>query len=114
MTLHSLAQTWLTEAELLDGYGASEAASAARRHAHELTEAIRTEESEELSISEAAAASGFSARRLRELLADGSIPNAGEKGRPRVRRRDLPRKRRASTPSANGFDASTHAAEILR
>ena len=77
MTLHSLAQTWLTEAALLDGYGASEAASAARRHAHELTEAIRTEESEELSISEAAVASGFSARRLRELLADGSIPNAG-------------------------------------
>ena len=111
MTLRKLANRWEQEAEFLDGYGATEAGAAARRHAQELTEAIRTAEDEELTIGEAARVSGYSARRLRDLVAAGTVPNAGRKGAPRIRRRDLPR--RASTARAEGFDVTKHAQEIL-
>ena len=111
MTLRELASRWEQEAELLDGYGATEASAAARRHAHELTEAIRTAEDQELTLAEAAHESGYSRRRIRELVASGAIPNLGRKGAPRIRRRDLPMK--GSRTSAEGFDASAHAAEVL-
>ena len=47
---------------------------------------------EVLSLSEAAAESGYSKRRLRELLTEGKVPNQGERGRPRILRADLPLK----------------------
>ena len=112
MSLHDLAQRWEREAELLDGYGATEASAAARRHAAELTEAILTAEEEELSISQAAAESGYSSRRLREFIAEGSIENSGERGRPRIKRRDLPRKTNGRTTTTT-FDAAQHASDIL-
>ena len=111
MSVSNLARQWEEEARLLDGYGAGEAASAARRHARELTEALRAAEDEEFSV-EASKLSGYSPRRLREMLADGSIPNQGQRGRQRIRRADLPRK--ANRAMADGFDPAKHAAEILR
>ena len=111
MTLHGLPQKWETEAELLDGYGCVEAAASARRHAHELTEAIRDAENEELTLDQAARESGYSKRRIRELIADKSIRNAGRKGAPRIKRGDLLKK--PSMRGAEGFDASKHAADIL-
>lgn len=111
MTPLELARQWEQEAELLEGYGATEAGAAARRHAAQLTAVIRTNDAEELTLNEAAQESGYSKRRLRELVADGSVANAGAKGRPRIRRADLPRKARKT--GANGFDAAAHAADIL-
>lgn len=108
-TLTELAASWREEAEhLRERYGLEEMASLCRVHAAELDEAIRDVMEEELTLAEAAEESGYSDRRLRQLVAKGSLPNAGEKGRPRLRRGDLPRKPRKD-PGA--FDAD---AEVRR
>ena len=111
MTVAELIRRWATEAELLEGYGAAEAASATRRHAQELSEALRAADDEELTLEAAAKESGYSRRRLRELVASGDVPNAGRKGAPRIRRADLPR--RPGSTTGHGFDARAHAAEVL-
>lgn len=53
---------------------------------------LRPPDDELLSLSEAARESGYSVDRLQKLVAQGTIPNAGRKGKPAIRRRDLPRK----------------------
>jgi hypothetical protein len=63
-----------------------------------------------LTLAEASTESGFSKDRLRHLVAEGRLHNVGRKGAPRVRRGDLPRKRRKQT----SFDASAAAQRILR
>ena len=108
--LLALAARWLGESERLDALGCTEAAQTSRQLALELQEAVRAAEDEELTLSEAARVSGYSERRLRELIADGAIPNAGEKGRPRIRREDLPRKRSKAT---GGFDADAEARAVM-
>jgi hypothetical protein len=108
--LLDLAARWREEAGLLRGYGASEAATAAELHAQQVVEAVKRAEDEELTLEEAAVASGYSKRRLSELIADGTIPNVGRKGAPRIRRADLPRK--AKAPS-NGFDAGAEVRAIM-
>ncbi len=45
-----------------------------------------------LTLSQAAARSGMSEEHLGRLLRQGRIPNAGRRGRPRLRVSDLPRK----------------------
>lgn len=70
--------------------------------AGQLEEALREHESEVLTLSQAAAESGYSKRRLRELVAEGKLENRGEKGRPRILRRDLPLK-----PASNGNGKSS-------
>ena len=50
------------------------------------------------SVEQAVAESGYSYSTLQQKVAAGAIPNVGDKGRPRVRRRDLPRK--AAMPAA--------------
>ena len=95
MTLAELAAQWLTDAALLDEHGADQAAATARRHAGQLESALKEAADEELTLADAVRESGYFARWLRELVSEGAIPNAGEKGRPRIRRSDLPRKARA-------------------
>lgn len=88
--LLELADRWSVEASLLRGYGAAEAAAAAELHAAQLREAVSEVGREALSLAEAALGSGYSVEHLRHLVADGTIPNAGRKGSPRIRRSDLP------------------------
>ena len=47
---------------------------------------------EKLKLAEAAKICGYSYSRLQHLVRVGALPNAGEIARPRVRRRELPRK----------------------
>lgn len=56
----------------------------------ELTAALSAGQDELLTIAVAAVESRYSPQHLRALLAEGAIPNAGSKGRPRIRRADLP------------------------
>lgn len=56
----------------------------------ELREWWREFQLEELTLEEAAAYSGLSYDALRKKVATGKIPNEGVKGRPRIRRGDLP------------------------
>lgn len=55
-------------------------------------EALRPAGGELLSLQEAAAESGYSVDRLGRLVAKGEIPNAGRRGKPAIRRSDLPKK----------------------
>ncbi len=109
--LTELAAHWRAESSLLRGYGAEQAAAACDRHALELEQALEVVADEALTLSEAATESGYSERRLRELLAEGAIPQAGRRGAPRIRRRDLPRRAHASNSLA--YDAAADAASIL-
>lgn len=110
MTVAELAAAWQTRAATLDRY-APPAAAAFRTAAAELAEALRDGADELLSLGQAAAESGYSPRRLRELLADGSIPQAGRRGAPRIRRADLPRRARRTTSTA--YDPADDARELM-
>lgn len=112
MTLRELAQTWQAEAaRLRTRYGLEEMARLCEVHAAELMETVTEAEEEQLTLEQASRESGYSKRRLRELIADKSIPNAGQKGAPRIQRADLPRK--TSKSGSNGFDAAEHVSVIL-
>jgi len=58
----------------------------------ELENLFREEDSEILTLEQAAEYSAYSVDHLARSLRSGAIPNAGRKGQPRVRRGDLPRK----------------------
>ena len=107
--LSSLAARWELEAETLDRYHDERGAAAARLHAVELREALRSVADELLTPREAEEASGYSRRRLRELESEGRLTNHGRKGSPRYRRADLPTKARTD----DGFDAVGAARGLL-
>jgi hypothetical protein len=87
-----LPAAWRDQAAELRRYGAEPQAVTLEAVAAELEASLRAAADEELTLTEAAAESGYSTERMRHMVADGTVPNAGEKGRPRVRRADLPRK----------------------
>lgn len=94
-SLSALTGRWREEAETLRAYGAHDLADAAERHAAQVEVALRAHEREELTVQEAALESGYSVKRLRELVREGKIPDhrsPGSKGEIRIRRCDLPRK----------------------
>ena len=106
----ALADAWEADARKLREYGQESAAKIAELHARQLRDALRAAGEEALTLAEAAAESGYSKRRLRELVSGGSVANAGRRGAPRIRRRDLPRKAKAAS---NGFDAGAEARAIM-
>ena len=93
-----LASRWRSTAEDLRRYGAGEAAATLVACATELQEAVQDAHSRPLNLQEAAELSGYSADHLGRLLRDGTLPNAGREGAPRIRVRDLPRKGATSGP----------------
>lgn len=68
-----------------------------------------------LSLREAATLSRYSVDHLARLIREGSIPNAGRKGAPRIRRQDLPRRPRADLPhgSSNAYDPAADARSLI-
>lgn len=59
-----------------------------------------------LSITEAALLSGYSQDHLRKEIAKGTIPNAGRKGKPALRRADVPQKPGHTPPLPNASTAT--------
>lgn len=106
-----LTRTWEADADRLELYGDEGRAQLVRLLAAQVREAMREVADEELTLSEAAIESGYSADHLRHLVADGTIPNAGRKGAPRIRRRDLPLKPGAGESGLP--DAESAARDIL-
>ena len=102
--LDSLAEGWLSTAETLEGAFDERGAALYRHLAAELQEALRESDGELLTLQEAAAESGYSESRLRHLISDGTLPQAGERGRPRVRRGDLPSKPQKADASTTDLD----------
>ncbi|MCK5489030.1 MAG: hypothetical protein KAI98_03535 [Gemmatimonadetes bacterium] len=91
--LLALAANWRSDA---DRYERDEALvrgeAVLRRAADELEAAWNAWQLEELTVAQAANESGYTISAIEKQLRWGRIPNAGEAGRPRIRRSDLPRK----------------------
>ncbi len=110
--LTALAVGWKTEADALaQRYGDDRAARLFRMLAAELEEAIRDTQDETLTLDEAAAVSGYTNSHLRHLVADGSIPNAGRRGAPRIRRSAVPIKPGSAVGALE--DEATRAAQSI-
>lgn len=97
--LERLADEWEAEADTLRRRGAPRQAEALESAAKDLRQRIWECKVEPLTIAEAEEESEYSGRRLRELLSEEKIPNAGEPGSPRIRRADLPAKPGGAGPS---------------
>ena len=88
--MEDLVARWRGEAETLERCGHESTGKLIQRLTVELEEALRDDQEEILTLAGAALATGLSSEHLRKMVASGAIPNAGERGRPRICRRDLP------------------------
>ena len=90
MIVSSLPAEWRKRATELERY-APAAAEAFRDAADQLESALQSK-ADSVTIKEAAALGGFSTDHIQRLVASGRIENVGRKGRPRIRRDDIPMK----------------------
>lgn len=109
--LEALADSWREDAERFREYGAETLATACERHADDLEDSLREWVLEPLTVADAADESGYSERRLRELLSDGTLPNAGRAGAPRIRRCHLPAKSGGEDPTLEVADGGASLAD---
>lgn len=74
-----------------------------------------SQDEEHLTLREGAALSGYSADHLARLIRQGTLPNAGRRGAPRVRRGDLPRRPKAAVaPTTLGaYDVVADARKLV-
>lgn len=107
-----LPEFYRAEAARVEPYNPG-AAHAWREAATAAEAAWRAFSDELLTLAVAARESGYSVDHLQELVSTGAIPNAGQKGRPRIRRADLPKKATAVAKST-GRNVSSGSAIIRR
>lgn len=110
--LRALASRYRADAAAFKRYGQHGPAALLEQVAGDLEAEGEAHLSERLTIAEAAEESGYSESRLYHLVSEGTIPNAGESGSPRIRRADLPRK--GSRLDQDPEEGDDFAAEILR
>ena len=106
-----LINRWREEAEVFRRRGDAQRADGAESYALELQQGVEEWLHELLTVEQAVEESGYSYGTLQRRLGDGSMSNVGAKGHPRVRRCDLPRKGRASSPHLT--DGPDLAGELL-
>jgi len=99
-----LAAKWRRKAGVLREYGDERGALICERHAGQLEEAWREHQLEPLTVQQASELSGYSASHLYHALQDGTLPNSGQKGRPRVLRAHLPRRPGKRAPDLNSSE----------
>ena len=99
-----LIDRWRSRAEVFRRHGVAEAPATLEACADELEEYVREIANQKLSLEEASEESGYSHDHLSRLIRDGTVPNAGEPGSPRIRRGDLPRKPGHTTEPASTVD----------
>lgn len=90
MIVSALPAHWRARATELERY-APAAAQAFRDAADQLDAALNSAE-ESVTLREAAAIGGYSVDALQRMVASGRIANVGRKGRPRIRRAQVPLK----------------------
>ncbi len=91
-SLDGLAADWREDAETLRKRAATAQAVVLESCAEELETVLRERDFEALTLQGASEESGYSYSALQKMVAEGKLPNRGDKNRPRVRRGDLPRK----------------------
>lgn len=97
-----ITKRWRSEADVLHRRGADEQAVVLKSCASELEEEGRLFSLEALTLEQAAESSGFSYSALQKMVRDGTLPNVGKKGAPRIRRGDLPKKPSGATEPREG------------
>jgi hypothetical protein len=105
---------WRADAESARRLADDRGAAIAVTHANELEAALAAQGSELLTLAEAVRESGYSARRLREMVSEGVLENAGRRGSPRFRRDALPRKRTSSGAPGPEYDPVADARALVR
>ena len=95
----ALPELWRQEAAVLRRRGAEGQAAALESCAKELEAWEAKHALEALSLEEAERESGYTYSALEKMVRRGELANVGAKGRPRVRRGDLPRKARGREAS---------------
>ena len=91
----TLPDIWRARAQQMQDWGSGEGLVRAwDLAAIELEQSLRQQQGETLNLREAARESGFSVDHLGELVRQEKIPNVGRRNAPRIRRADLPIKRR--------------------
>jgi hypothetical protein len=98
----SLPDVWRQEASVLRRRGAAGQAEALESCASELEVWQHQRALEGLTLEEAERESGYSYSALEKMVRRGELENVGAKGRPRVRRGDLPRKPHREAPDLAG------------
>lgn len=88
--LTGLPGAWRDKATDLEAFGAAPQATALRWAATQLEHALGEAGERTLTLTEAAAATGYSADHLGRLVRDGRLPNAGRPNAPKIRAKDLP------------------------
>jgi len=95
-------------------FAALGAAAAFERAAEELEAALRRQDDDVLSASDAAQASGYSVEQIRRILRQQPHLNCGRSGKPAIRRGDLPRKPRVlARRGADAYDAIADAQSLM-
>ena len=92
MELHELVDSFRETASYLQEHGAEQAACAWEKAAEKLENVLGEARTEALTLEEAEAESGYSRSHLRRLIRDGVVPNSGTENRPKILRKNLPRK----------------------
>ena len=96
--LEALPAQWREEATVFRHRGQEPLAQMAESFAIDLERELHAWLTEPLTLAEAAEESGYSYDHLQHAASDGSIPNVGGEGAPRIRRCDLPRKAPRAAP----------------
>ena len=92
MSLAELPAGFRAKAEEMREMGAETQAKAIEWCAAQAEEALRDSFMQPLTLTEAEAESGYERRQLSRMVREGTVPNAGERGAPRILRMHLPRK----------------------
>jgi hypothetical protein len=111
VTTSELPALWRARADDI-GRFAPAAGEAFRECAAELAAALVAAESELLTLEQGAKESGYTTDHLRHMLTDGRIKNAGARGRPRIRRGDLPKKAGAGDAPDAPYDPTQDAIDL--
>ena len=98
--ISDLSARWRDEVALFRRRGLNQAADLTESHAADLEAAVREYRLASLTLTEAAAESGYSVSHLGRMVRDGTIPNAGRANAPRIAMKDLPR--RLANPGDQG------------
>lgn len=91
VNLRELVDAWRADAARIRRYGAEPLAASLERCAADLADALAHDESELLSLREAAERCGYVADSLGRMIRTGRLVNYGSPRRPKVRASDLPR-----------------------
>ena len=90
MSTRDLAMDFRGQARVFREHAQESIAIAYERCAQRLEDLLRSEAEQLLTLPEAARLSGYSADHLGRLVREGTIPNAGRPGSPRIARGDVP------------------------